>query len=552
MNKKTLLISALVLLTMSVTACQNNPSGGGQQDPSSSEKPSGPVYDDVDGNFAFDSNALSTPQEIHTANQKKFLSYEGEYYNMTKAELDSYQATGTAENSMPQKVKVTFQYNAPEGKTVSSYNLTYGQKSDLSDGYKLPAGVSNPTFSFYNPYLGDNYFKITANFSDGTSEDSSIKVFKVDEQGPRNLKIGEFSNCRDMGGRTTYAGGKIKQGLIYRTCGNKFDYSTQINSEGTEVMTKLMKVKTEINVSDNTNYNVNLSGTTVKNCYMAYGATPYSNFARNAERIRQVFEILADEDNYPVYYHCRIGTDRTGITAICINGLLGVTFNETLQDYGFSNFGKIGDQRYTHKESDPNGDDAAKYIDEIRKMPGKNFQEQTYNALLSIGLSAQTLNSVINILTEGNKASFTTNPKIGIGDGLVANGANKSTNSNYEKPNVYYTINSGKSVSYTETFTAGEKAIVVYLGSTNSSDSTKLASCITLKIDGTEQTIVDKTLYKSGFGTTQQGSRTGYMFNLLGKYTLTAGSHTIEVAGKNSTSFDIGTINVFDNIALSE
>ena len=98
--------------------------------------------------------------------------------------------------------------------------------------------------------------------------------------------------------------------------------------------------------------------------------------------------------------------------------------------------------------------------------------------------------------------------------------------------------------------TAGEKDIVIYLGSSDSSDSTKLASCITLKIDGKEQTIVDKTLFKAGFGTTQQNRRTGYMFNLLGKYNLTAGNHTITISVK-SGSFNLGTICVFDHVAPS-
>ena len=560
MKKTTLLMSALVLLTMSLTACNFSMGSSGDEsgNPSDSGSSGGdvvPTFDDVDGNFTFKSAALSKAQKIHTTNQEKYLNYSGNYYHITKDDLDDCGATGTADNSAPLQVTVEWDYTAPSGKTVSNYSFTYGQKSDLSDGYKLPNNVTAKSVKFYNPYLGDNYFKVTANFSDGSTEDSSIKVFKVDGQAPRNLKVGNLTNIRDHGGRTTLAGGKIKQGLIYRTCGNKYNTSdsagSTMNSEAKEVLLHQMKVKTEINVSNDNTYNFNMTsdGVAIKNAYMSYGSTPYSNFARNAERIRQVFEILADQNNYPVFYHCRIGTDRTGITGICINGLLGVPFQEILQDYGFSNFGNIGGQRYANKPSDPDGDDCAKYVDEILKMPGATFQEQMYNSLLSIGLSAQTLNSVIDIMTEGTKATLPTTAKIGMGSGLTANNATRGTNSNHEKPSVYYTINSGKSVSYTDTFTNGEKDIVVYLGSTNSSDSTKLVSCITLKIDGTEQTIVDKTLYKAGFGTTKQGSRTGYMFNLLGKFSLTAGSHTIEVAGKNSTSFDIGAISVFDHVA---
>ena len=499
------------------------------------------------GNFTFNETALNTPQEIHTANQKKYLNLNKEYYHITSDDLSSCSASGTTNASTPNKVTVSWTYTAPEGKTLSKFQLLYGQREDLGDAYTVE-GTTAQSVSFYNPYLGDNYFKVIANFSDGTKEASQIKVFKVDTQAPRNLYAGNMPNVRDMGGRTTYAGGKIKQGLIYRGAGNKFDTSSQVNSDCKTVLTNQLKIKTEINVADSTTYNVNLTGTNVKNCYMDYGSTPYSNLARNSVRIRQVMDILADETNYPVFYHCRIGTDRTGVTGMMIGGLLGIPFNEVFQDYCFSNFAPINGQRYPNKPSDPDGDDPAKYIDEILAMPGANYQEQTYNALLSIGVPAETLNKIIDFMTEGTKADLS-GGVIGKGDSLSSTGT-KKTSTDYKDPATYYQCNSGKQVTLTADFTDGEKDVVIYLGSTDSSDSTKLASCISLKIDNVEKTISNsKTLYKAGFGSTKS-SRTGYMFNLLGKYEFEEGQHQITVSIKSGT-FNIGTIAVFDHVAPS-
>ena len=504
--------------------------------------------DETVGNFTFNETALNTPQEIHTANQKKYLNLNKEYYHITSSDLSSCSANGNTNASAPNKVTVSWTYTAPSGKTVSKFQLLYGQREDLGDAYTVE-GTTAQSVSFYNPYLGDNYFKVIANFSDGTKEASQIKVFKVDTQAPRNLYAGNLPNVRDMGGRTTYAGGKIKQGLIYRGAGHNFDQkNTSVTSEGKTIITNQLKVKTEINVANSTGNNLNLSGTVVKNCYMDYGATPYSNLARNAERIRQVMDILADETNYPVFYHCRIGTDRTGITGMMIGGLLGIPFNEVFQDYCFSNFAPIDGQRYPNKPSDPNGDDPAKYIDEILAMPGANYQEQTYNALLSIGVPAETLNKIIDFMTEGPKANLP-GGVVGKGNSLSSTGT-KKTSTDYAHPATYYECNSGKQATLTADFTEGQKDIVVYLGSTDSSDSTKLASCITLKIDGVAQTIVDKTLFKAGFGQTQQNRRTGYMFNLLGKYEFEEGQHQITVSIKSGT-FNLGTIAVFDHVAPS-
>ena len=496
------------------------------------------------GAFTFNDEALNTPQEIHTADQKKYLNLNIQYYNITANDLSSCNAMGNSNVSTPKQVTVSWDYTAPNGKSVSKYQLMYGQKADLSDAYTIE-GTTSKSVSFYNPYIGDNYFKVVANLNDGSKQESDVKIFKVDGQAPRNISAGNMPNVRDMGGRTTYAGGKIKQGLIYRGAGNKFDNRSSINDECKNVLTKQLKVKTEINVANSTGNNLGISSINVENAFMDYGATPYSNLARNAERVRQVMDILADINNYPVFYHCRIGTDRTGITGMMIGGLLGIPFNEVFQDYCFSNFAPIDGQRYPNKPSDPNGDDPAKYIDEILAMPGKNYQEQTYNALLSIGCPAETLNTIIDIMTEGNKAELP-GGKIGIGNGLTSSGT-KKTATDYKNPDIYYQLGSGKDASFTTEVTAGDKDVVVYLGSTDSSSSTKLASCITLKIDGSEKTIVDKTLFKAGFGTTQQNQRTGYMFNLLGKYNLSAGSHQFTISVKSGT-FYLGTICVFDHV----
>ena len=525
--------------------------------PSSSKSSSSIVT--TPGNFTFNDAELNTVQEIHTTNQKNYLEFNGEYYNITANQLKGFSANGTSNLSTPNQVTVKWNYTAPTGKSVTKFSVIVSSREDLSDGFTVNGSTAQQV-SFYNAFVGDNYFKVLATLNDGKVEASDVKVFKVTTQAPRNLKVGNLPNCRDTGGRTTVAGGKIKQGLIYRTCGNNFDArGATLNDEALQTLKDVLKVKTEINVADNTSYNVSLSGTTVKTAFMDYGKTPYSNMSRNSQRIRQVFEILGDENNYPVYYHCRIGTDRTGIVGICLGGLLGIPFNEVIQDYAFSNFAPIDGQRYPHKfpaaetssaSQDGNGDDPAKYIDEILAMPGNNYQEQTYNALLSIGCKPETLNTIIDIMTEGNKANIEIKGVVGEGNAISSTG-NKKTSSDYKNPATYYELGNGKEANIVANVTAGEKDIVVYMGGSDASTSTKLANCLTLKIDGVEQTITNtKTLHTAGFGNTQQDSRIGYMFNILGKYNLKEGNHSISITIK-SGSFNLGTICVFDHITAA-
>ena len=552
MNKKYVLGSLLVL-ALTVTGCQNNP--GDKTDNSNSEssiiQPSKDPGEITGGTFKFDDNQLNTAQEIHTANQLKYLNLQKEYYSMTKSDLDNCDAKGNKNVSTPEQTELSWEFTAPEGYEVKNFTLVFSQNMDLSNPYTVQ-GTKNPSIKFYNSFLGTNYFKIVANFTSGDTQSSDVKAFKVTEQAPRNLYVGNMPNCRDMGGRTTYAGGKIKQGLIYRTSGSKFDNSTPSDSEAQDILKNTLRVKTEINVANSTTNNVNLDGTKVENAYMAYGAVPYSNLARNSVRIRQVMDILAEESNYPVFYHCRIGTDRTGITGVMINGLLGVPFNEAIQDYGFSNFAPIDNQRYPGKTPDNNGDDIKKYIDELLALPGANFQEQVYLALRMIGVPAAKLDKIIDIMTAGTKATIPATAKIGEDSGLEST-VSKTTKTDYKSPASYYAVPANGTVSYKTTTTAGNKDIIVYMGYSGSvsgnNNQPKLADTITLKIDGQAQTIASaKNLWTAGFGSTQQDNRIGYMFNILGNYAFTAAEHTVEIGVKSGT-FNVASITIADHAA---
>ena len=58
--------------------------------------------------------------------------------------------------------------------------------------------------------------------------------------------------------------------------------------------------------------------------------------------IKKCFEVLADESNYPIYFHCNAGADRTGTLAFLINGLLGVEIEDLTRDFETTSFSAYG------------------------------------------------------------------------------------------------------------------------------------------------------------------------------------------------------------------
>ena len=69
---------------------------------------------------------------------------------------------------------------------------------------------------------------------------------------------------------------------------------------------------------------------------------------RSKYTIREIFRVLSDEDNYPIYFHCNAGADRTGTVAFLINGVLGVPYKDLTRDFELTSFSSSGN-RYRSK-----------------------------------------------------------------------------------------------------------------------------------------------------------------------------------------------------------
>lgn len=521
----------LLFAAMTLSAC------GTKDSPKKEDKPDEPV--DLSG---FSNITDDEPFEIHTEAQKVFLAYTGNY---EQCPADLY-PDGKANLSDSLPVTLKFDYEEETGKMLTNYSVVFGQEKDLSDGYKVD-GTTEKSITFYNPFLGTNYYKLVANYTDGTTDETLIRSFKVNSKYPRNLTIEGMTNCRDIGGRTTVDGGTIKQGLIYRTSGKNQNGS--LTEKTTEEMVNHLKVKNEINLADSTSYNLSLTGTTViAKCQMDTSSTGgYNHLSRNAEAAKNFFLTLDDENNYPLFYHCKIGTDRTGVCSVLLAGLLGIPENEIFQDYLFSNFGKIGEKRGI---GTGDSHDMKKYFDDLLAMPGENFKNKVYNMLLAIGLSRETLNHVINFLTEGNKPTGNDNGQvIARADVLTPSNVTVSVNENIrENPDKYFVLNTaGQSVSYT--FTADKAfngTVYAYLGNPEASTSKKIGDAIGCTLDGNEIQANDITYKDARMDKCKVGSknRTNYYPVKLGTVNIASGQHTIAVNYKGDT-MNIGGIYIF-------
>lgn len=316
-------------------------------------------------------NDLGENLPIHTTLQAEYLN--GEYANIANF------AGGVDELSRP--LPITFSWNDTNSTgTLYGYLLTVSENSDLSN--PLVYATANKAIDIYNLKIGtDYYWNVIAIYSDGVVI-SDVDEFSTEATGPRNLYISGTTNARDLGG-WTINGKKTNQGVIFRS--SQIDY---ITVEGRNTLINQLGVKTEIDIRESKEA-VNTLPDDLN--YYAFHTKSHI-FTASKDTIINFFGVLGNKANYPIIYHCKIGTDRTGMMSFLLNSLLGASEEQLYRDYLYSNFGYIGGARDCEVIDG--------YLEVVNTAEGETFAEKTYNYLVDLGVNAEHINTFIEMMTQ--------------------------------------------------------------------------------------------------------------------------------------------------------
>ena len=329
---------------------------------------------------------IESPVSFHSDLQKEVLEagYENitDYYNLNMKEK--------VERGLPDGIAVSWTYEAQE--LPETFTVSVSTNEDMSEAmeYQAEPVEDNGIFRYavQNLFLGTTYYYTV---SDGTTT-SAVGTFTVDGQGPRNLFVDGVTNIRDLGGWQTNSAETILQGKIYRS-GELNIHGTQdfcITEDGIRTMLDDLHIKTEIDIrSEDENGGITQSplGESVN-----YHFIPLVYADMDPEGVKEVFQILADEENYPIVYHCKIGTDRTGFITYLIYGLLDVPLETIYTDYVFSNLGLIDGNR-NHKRLEK----GLKDILGVKKLTDTP-QNYSREYLRSVGITDEEMDQIVAIL----------------------------------------------------------------------------------------------------------------------------------------------------------
>ncbi len=276
-----------------------------------------------------------------------------------------------AERSVPAPVRIEWRFeedpDTPDDLRGGSFFVLVSEKRDLSDPVVVAA---DGTYAdVWNLKIGTRYYYCVQH----EGRRSEIRHFKTKATAPRCILVEGNSNVRDLGG---YKAGKktIRQGLFYR--GGEFERHLHIEEAGIHRL-QALGIKTDLDLRGES------IGTVEYPILPLYGIRrvlipigPYDSIfeEENRRQWHDIFKLLGDPENYPIYYHCWGGADRTGTLAFLVGALLGMSEKDLDFDYEYTS---ISIQQIRSQNFEP----YVRMKQLLNACPGDTLAEKTANFL---------------------------------------------------------------------------------------------------------------------------------------------------------------------------
>ena len=226
----------------------------------------------------------------------------------------------------PAPVTLTWEdANAAEGK---SYTVLISKHKDMTDA--MATVVADTRLEVYNLNVGATYYWQVRSGADA----SPVQVFTTEDGYPRFIKLDGVSNVRDIGGYITADGRRVKQNLAYRSA-----LLDGITAEAKEIALNQLNIRTDLDLRGGGSMPL---GSSVKHISIAMQWYEHIFDEKMYGVVKQTVSAFAQEDNYPIIFHCSMGRDRTGTTTFLILGLLGVDEDTLRHEYYASFFSEQG------------------------------------------------------------------------------------------------------------------------------------------------------------------------------------------------------------------
>ncbi|MBR0056868.1 MAG: tyrosine-protein phosphatase [Kiritimatiellae bacterium] len=285
-----------------------------------------------------------------------------------------------------------------------------------SDSIKSEDGVFTYTMPRSNLEIARTYYwrvtglgKPAEGQKKGPAVHSGTASFATEDRAPRWIEIeGKVANIRDFGGRHTLDGRRVRQGLVFRGEGLNHNSVTgerqgrnRLTVEDVKYFTRTLGIKTDLDLrskEETADLDESPLGPSVK--FVLRSSPAYKGiFSESGKKtMAENVRVFCDPANYPIYFHCIGGADRTGSLAYTLLAVLGVAPHEIETDWESTFYPNIPDDIH---ENEPDfwrreshfTDGFAQYGDK-----GDTLQRRAERYLLDCGITEEEIARIREIL----------------------------------------------------------------------------------------------------------------------------------------------------------
>ena len=275
--------------------------------------------------------------------------------------------------------------------SINHFEIVLATDRELKNVVEEDRNISKETnsYRFLNLLINqDYYYQISTVFNEKTIKS---KVFHFKTKGySRLLDVEGMSNFRDCGGyHTEY--GEIKQGLMFR--GSRLDDMTE---KGRDIILNKLHIKCDLDLRGSGEGIINPLN--LSHYYQI--SVPWYIVTINDEKqypkCKEALSVFCEKENYPLYFHCSVGRDRTGTFAAIVDALLGADEERVLKNYFTSMFSVTGT---IPKPMTGFAENFMYFLKGLKGLGGSSLKENAEIFAHKVGITDEQIENLRKIMT---------------------------------------------------------------------------------------------------------------------------------------------------------
>lgn len=341
---------------------------------------------------------LANPEVIRYVNDAKKLYPTKEYadYGLT---ISGFYGLHNQSHCPP---PVSLKWDAISG--AESYTLYVSEDESFEENVLTFANVAGTEYDIYNLYTNSKYYwKVVGD----NNEESDVKYFTTKDT-VRFIYAPNGANIRDIGGWNG-----LNQGMAYRgahldgdVVNNGGHTGVYLTEEGIDIFVNDLKMKTDLDLRGD------LSSNKLSITQIYAPITAYMGAFTDTVDYATAFRAFADINNYPIYFHCTGGADRTGTVALIVEALCGASEEDLSIDYELT---AASEMKYRYRTRT----DFIELINTLKSYSGDTLQEKVENYLMeTLGLTRQEVSNIQSLMS-GNKVVLSDINDFAVGENTI-------------------------------------------------------------------------------------------------------------------------------------